>query len=135
MQKTILNHVDKQNIGRCGELLVRYKLLLNGIESSHLSKDAGNYLIAYSQKCQKRTTIQVETILKAKTGGVREKLALDWWIEKNKVTDVIALVDLSRNKVWMFTKYELIKSAQKKSIEKQFYLCMLIPVHFLKKNR
>ncbi len=58
---------------------------------------------------------------------------MDWWIEKNTLTDVVALVDLSRNKVWMFTKYELIKSAQKKSIEK-FHLFMYVDPSALPKK-
>ena len=60
------NNLTKQQIGRCGELLVQYKLLMVGIESSHLTTDAGIDLAAYSPKKKRPSTIQVKTNLRPK---------------------------------------------------------------------
>jgi hypothetical protein len=38
--------MTKQQIGKSGELLVQYKLLLHGIESSPLTTDSGIDLVA-----------------------------------------------------------------------------------------
>jgi hypothetical protein len=70
--------LSKQQIGKCGELLVQYKLLLRGIESAPLTTDSRIVLVAHALQKQKLITIQVKTNLKAKPGGGRGKLTLDW---------------------------------------------------------
>lgn len=50
-------------IGKCGELLVQYQLLLRGIESAQLTTDSGIDLVAYSPKNEKPLTIQVKANL------------------------------------------------------------------------
>ncbi len=69
--------ISTQQIGKCGELLIQYKLLLRGIESAALTTDAGVDLVAYSDEKRKPVTIQVKTNLKAKPGGGKGKMALD----------------------------------------------------------
>jgi hypothetical protein len=59
----------KQQIGRCGELLVQQKLLLYGIESAPMTTDSGIDLVVYSPRERNALTIQVKTNLKAKPGG------------------------------------------------------------------
>ena len=115
MQITNLSNLDEKKIGKCGELLVQYKLLLNGIESLHFPDGQSNCLIAYTKSSKKPITILVRTIVKAKPGGERQKLALEWIIQKGTKVDVVALVDLSRNKVWLFTIDEISVKAQKNS--------------------
>ena len=44
-------------IGKSGELLVQYKLLKYGIESSQLTTDTGIDLVAFSSKKEKAFTI------------------------------------------------------------------------------
>ena len=65
-------------IGRCGELLVQYRLLLCGVESAPMSTDNGVDLVAYAPRGAAPVTIQVKTNLKAKPGGGKGKAALDW---------------------------------------------------------
>ena len=67
-------------IGKCGELLVQYRLLLLGVESAPMSTDTGIDLVAYSPATLQPVTIQVKTNLKPKPGGGKGKLALDWWV-------------------------------------------------------
>jgi hypothetical protein len=42
--------ISKQQIGKCGELLVQFNLLSDGIESSQMTTDSGVDLFAYSQR-------------------------------------------------------------------------------------
>ena len=107
--------LNKQQIGKCGELLVQYKLLLNRVESAHLTTDSGIDLVAYSPKTKESITIQVKANLKAKPGGGRGKLALDWWVPEDSPADLVALADLSTNRVWLLNMEEISEFAQQHS--------------------
>jgi hypothetical protein len=102
-------------IGRCGELLVQYRLLLLGVESAPMSTDSGVDLVAYAPFAAEPVTIQVKTNLKAKPGGGKGKAALDWWIADTSPAQFFALVDLSRERVWWFSRKELSDHAQQRS--------------------
>ena len=102
-------------IGKCGELLVQYRLLLLGIESAPMSTDTGIDLVAYSPRIMKPLTIQVKANLQAKPGGGTGKSALDWWVAEACPADYIALVDLSTEKVWLMSQSEILAHAQQKS--------------------
>jgi len=107
--------LNKQQIGKCGELLVQYKLLLNRVESAHLTTDSGIDLVAYSPKTKESITIQVKANLKAKPGGGRGKLALDWRVPEDSPADLVALADLSTNRVWLLNMEEISEFAQQHS--------------------
>jgi len=113
----------KAQIGKCGELLVQYMLLLRGVESAPMSTDTGVDLVAYSPKLARPTTIQIKTNLKAKPGGGKGKLALDWWIDEHTPVEYVALVDLSSQRVWILSKGELGTLSQQKS-NGRFHLYM-----------
>lgn len=102
-------------IGKCGELLVQYRLLLLGVESASMSTDTGIDLVAYSSRRALPVTIQVKTNLKPKPGGGRGKLALDWWVPEATPATFVALADLSTENVWVFTPQELNELAQQQS--------------------
>ena len=110
-------------IGRCGELLVQYCLLLRGVESAPMSTDSGIDLVVYSPKTGIPTTIQVKTNLKPKPGGGKGKLSLDWWLPVETPAQLIALVDLSNQRVWMFKASEIESLAQQRASER-FHLYM-----------
>ena len=99
-------------IGRCGELLVQLELLKRGIESATMTTDTGIDLVAYLPKYSKAITIQVKTNLKAKPGGGKGRLALDWWISSDCPADYVALSELYDNRIWLFTKSEFKECAQ-----------------------
>jgi hypothetical protein len=107
--------LSKAQIGRCGELLVQYTLLMQGIESAPMSTDTGVDLVAYSSRTGVPHTIQVKTNLKAKPGGGRGKLALDWWIPEDSPAQYVTLVDLSAVRIWLFSHQELSELAQQRS--------------------
>jgi hypothetical protein len=102
-------------IGRCGELLVQYRLLLRGIESAPMSTDSGVDLVAYAPFATAPVTIQVKTNLKAKPGGGKGKAALDWWVAESSPAQYFSLVDLSREQVWLFSRDDLSACAQQRS--------------------
>ena len=104
-----------QQIGKAGELLVQYELLVRGIESSQLTTDAGIDLVAYSSSRRKPMTIQVKTNLKPKPGGGRGKPALDWWLPEDSPATLVAFVDLSETRFWLFKTREVAKLAQQHS--------------------
>ena len=110
-------------IGRCGELLVQYRLLLRGVESAPMSTDSGVDLVAYAPFAPEPVTIQVKTNLKAKPSGGKGKVALDWWIAEASPARLFALVDLSFERVWIFSRDELAACAQQRSSER-FHLYM-----------
>ncbi len=99
-------------IGKCGELLVQYQLLLRGIESAPMSTDTGIDLVTYSPSLPHPITVQVKTNLQSKPGGGRGKHALDWWVPANSPAHYVALVDLSSESVWLISPAELLTHAQ-----------------------
>ena len=107
--------MNTQQIGRAGELLVQYKLLKYGIDSSALTTDSGIDLVAYSPKKKDALTIQVKSNEKAKPGGGAGALALDWWLREDSPADLVAVVSLESNEVWLFTHEEFVQAAQQKS--------------------
>jgi hypothetical protein len=112
-----------QQIGKLGELLVQYRLLSFGIESAHLTTDSGIDLVAYSHNRKAAFTIQIKTNLKPKPGGGKGKPALDWWVPANSPAELFALVDISENRIWLFTRDEIELYAQQRS-NGRFHLYM-----------
>jgi len=104
--------LSKAQIGKAGELLVQQKLLLYGIESASLTTDSGIDLVVFSRKINDAITIQVKSNLKAKPGGGKGKLALDWWVPDDSPADLFAFVDLENSRVWLIKNTELEKIAQ-----------------------
>lgn len=107
--------LTKAQIGKCGELLVQYRLLLCGIDSAPMSTDTGVDLVAFSPKDGDARTIQVKTNHKSKPGGGSGKAALDWWLRQNSPAELVALVDLSQEQIWMMTHAEFEELAQQRS--------------------
>jgi hypothetical protein len=125
--------LSKLQIGRCGELLVQYTLLLRGIESAPMSTDAGIDLVAYSPTMHEPLTIQVKANLKPKPGGGKGKAALDWWLPHDSPAKLIALVDLSSQRIWLFETAEIPQIAQQET-ETKFHIYMYTdPTHRPKK--
>ena len=122
-------------IGRCGELLVQYSLLLRGVESAPLSTDFGVDLVAYSPQSTAPFTIQVKTNLKAKPGGGKGKAALDWWIPVEMPAQLVALVDLSSQRIWLLLREELPTLAQQKSNGRYHLYMYTDPTHRPQKER
>ncbi len=102
-------------IGRCGEILVQYQLLLRGIESAPMTTDSGVDLVAYSPESARPVTIQVKTNLKAKPAGGKGRPTFGWWVAEGTPAQFVALVELSAQKVWLFTIAEIASLSQQHS--------------------
>ena len=132
-EQTAARTLRTSQIGRCGELLVQYQLLLRGIDSSPMSTDVGVDLVAYSPVKAQPFSIQVKTNLRAKPGGGKGKAALDWWIPVDTPAQLIALVDLSSGRTWIFLREELPALAQQISSGRHHLYMYTDPTHRPKK--
>jgi hypothetical protein len=102
--------LQKTQIGRCGELLVQQRLLRLGIESAALTTDTGIDLVAYAPGQAAPVTIQVKTKLVPVSAGGRGHSALDWWVPEHCPAELVALVDLSEDRVWLLRMGEVAVS-------------------------
>ena len=102
-------------IGKCGELLVQYQLLLREVESAPLTTDSGVDLVAYSPRNTCPITIQVKANLRPKPGGGKGKEALDWRVPEDSPAHYVALVDLSSQRIWLLSQVEMSTLAQQTS--------------------
>lgn len=119
---TFTQQLSTQQIGKLGELFIQYRLLQLGIESAHLTTDAGIDLVAYSPRGGKALTVQVKTNLAPKPSGGKGKPSLDWWVPDDSPAELFAFVDVSENQAWIFTLAELEAHAQQHSKKGMFHL-------------
>jgi hypothetical protein len=104
---------------------VQFKLLQFGIESAHLTTDSGIDLVAYAGTSKLAKTIQVKTNLKTKPAGGKGAPALDWWFPEASPADMIALVDVSEARVWLFP-FDVAASLAQQSSNGNYHLYMYI---------
>jgi hypothetical protein len=105
-----------QHIGAAGELLVQYRLLKVGIDSARLTTDAGIDLVVYAPGSSEATTVQVKTNLAATPAGGKGKLSSRGWNFPDACpAQLLALVALDSDCVWLFTIAEARELAQQHS--------------------
>jgi hypothetical protein len=115
-----------QHIGSAGELLVQYRLQKMGIDSSRMTTDSGIDLVVYSPKNARSFTVQVKTKLAPTPGGGKGKDSLAWDLRDNSPAELIALVDLSTDSIWLFAHSEFEKFAQQHSENGMLKLYMYV---------
>lgn len=93
--------LSKLQIGAAGVLLVQYRLLSLGIESAPMTTDTGIDLVAYSSKSNRAITVQVKACLQSKPAGGKGRPLLNWKMRASSPAELVALVDLSTDKVWL----------------------------------
>jgi hypothetical protein len=123
------SQLSTAQIGRCGELLVQLRLLLCGVESAPMSTDSGIDLVAYSPKAAGPKTIQVKANLRAKPGGGKGRLALDWWVPEESPAEYITFVDLSTSRIWLLSLGELKTLAQQRSSGRLHFYMYIAPTN------
>jgi hypothetical protein len=116
-----------QQIGKCGELLVQYHLLQNGVESAPMTTDSGIDLVAYSAKGNKAITIQVKTNQKPKPGGGKGRPSIDWWVPQDSNAELFAFVDLSQEQIWVVKNKEMESLAQQKPKGRYHFFMVIDP--------
>jgi hypothetical protein len=119
-----MKKLSTAQIGRAGELFVQFKLLSYGIVSADLRPDAGVDLVAYSPKNNDAYTLQVKSTLKPVPAGGTGTLELGWSIAENKLADIVAFVDLERERIWLFKGEEIPEVAQQFSEKGVFSVFM-----------
>jgi hypothetical protein len=88
-----------------------------------MSTDSGIDLVAYSPISKMPSSVQVKSNLKPKPGGGKGKAGLDWWIPVDTPAALVALVDLSEQRLWMFKTQDIASLAQQQS-SGRYYLYM-----------
>lgn len=108
-----------QHIGAAGELLVQYQLLKLDIDidSARLTTDAGIDLVVYAPgtATATATTVQVKANLAAKPAGGKGQLSRGWDFPHICPAQLLALVALDCDSVWLFTMAEARELAQQHS--------------------
>ena len=118
--------LSRRHIGKAGELLVQYKLIKHGIDSSAMTTDAGVDLVTYSPRNKQAYTIQVKTQEKPTPGGGKGKLAIGWYLNETSPADLVAVTDLSTDSMWLFTHSEFTTFAQQHSSKGIYQLYMYV---------
>ena len=98
-----LDELNTQQVGKSGELLVQYKLLKLGWESAPMTTDPGIDLVAFNLIKQLVITIQVKA-------SRHHRDATSNWVEWNMPkkcrAEYVAVVDIERDKAWLFKTAE-----------------------------
>lgn len=83
-----------------------------------MTTDAGIDLVVYSPAIKRALTIQVKTCLRPKPGGGKGPLALDWYLRCSSPAEIVGLVNLADDRVWLLTHGEFVHVAQQRMEEK-----------------
>jgi hypothetical protein len=108
-------------IGASGVLLIQYRLLKLGIESAPMTTDDGIDLVVYSPALGEALTMQVKTCLKRKPSGGKGKPTLDWWLRSDSPAQLVGLVNLEDDSVWLLRHREFEQLAQQKPHKLHLY--------------
>ena len=121
--------MSSQHIGAAGELLVQYLLLKEGIDSGRLTTDSGIDLVAYAPGTSRAVTIQVKTPERPLPAGGKGALALGYTFPHALSAELLALVDLSTDSCWLFSRDEALALAQQRSSKdvRRLYWYLLAP--------
>ncbi len=111
-----MKEIPKNMIGFSGKYFVQSMLMREGLPTA-AGKD-GIDLVVNLRRPRREFTIFVVSNLQPKRAGGKGKEALDWWIPLSIDTDLVACVDLSLLRVWLFEHDEVPKLAQQKTSTK-----------------
>lgn len=108
-----MKEIPKNMIGFSGKHFVQSMLMREGLPCS-AGKD-GIDLVVTLKKPRRAFSVFVVSNLQPKRAGGKGKEALDWWIPVSTAADIIACVDLSELRIWLFEHDELPGYAQQKT--------------------
>jgi hypothetical protein len=111
-----MRQIPKNMIGFSGKYFVQAMLIREGFPCT-AGKD-GIDLVVSLKRPRREYSFFVVSNLQPKRAGGKGKEALDWWIPAKTEADIIACVDLSALRVWLFERDELAKYAQQKTASK-----------------
>ncbi len=108
------DQIRTQIIGAAGEALITYKLLKHEIDSARMTTDAGVDLVMYVPGTKHAATVQVKATWGPVPAGGRGELTYGWVFNERCPADWLAVVDLSRDRAWLFTITEAKETAQQR---------------------
>lgn len=111
-----MKEIPKNMIGYSGKFFVQAMLMREGLPCSLGTE--GIDLVVSLRRPRRRYTFFVVSNLQPKKAGGKGKEALDWWIPAKTEADIIACVDLSSLRIWLFERDELPRYAQQKTASK-----------------
>jgi hypothetical protein len=81
-------------------------------------------------------TVQVKTCLKSKpAGGGTGRPMLDWWLRPDSPAELVGLVNLADDRVWLFRHAEFVEKAQQqKNPEARLHLYFNVEPDYKPKN-
>jgi hypothetical protein len=112
--RAMTGSLSTQEINKRSVALVEQQLIRAGVGPFRRSPDHTIHLV-WRAPTGIEINVQVRGNAKPKPGGGKGKLALDWWIDERSPADVIALVDLSTDRVWLMSLSEIEALAQQHS--------------------
>jgi hypothetical protein len=77
-----------------------------------MTTDAGIDLVAYAPRQKQAVTIQVKSNLRASREGGKGRLILIWRLRQNSPADMVALVNLEHDQIWLLSRDEFQAKAK-----------------------
>ena len=114
-------------------VLVERQLRSAGISSFRHSPDRRVHLV-WGAPNGAKVNVEVKGNAEPRPAGGKGKLALDWWIDEDSPADVIALVDLSTERVWLLTLDEIAELAQQHSSGRHHLYMYVDPTAVLRRG-
>jgi hypothetical protein len=111
-----MREIPKNMIGLSGKSFAQAMLMREGLPTS-IGKE-GIDLVVRLTKPRRQFLVFVVTNLQPKRAGGKGKEALDWWIPEKLPVDIVACVDLSALRIWLFERDELPRLAQQRTASK-----------------
>ena len=108
-----MKEIPKNMIGFSGKFFVQSMLLREGLPTAAGEDEID--LVVNLKKPRREFSVFVVSNLQPKRAGGKGKEALDWWIPVSTSADIIACVDLSALRIWLFEHDELPRFAQQKT--------------------
>jgi hypothetical protein len=111
-----MKEIPKNMIGFSGKYFVQAMLMREGLPTA--AGKEGIDLVVNLRRPRREFSVFVVSNLQPKRAGGKGKEALDWWIPLSVDTDIVACVDLSQLRIWLFEHEELPRYAQQKTSTK-----------------
>ena len=111
-----MKEIPKNMIGLSGKYFVQSMLIREGLPTA--SGKNGIDLVVRLKKPRREFYLFVVSNLQPKRAGGKGKEALDWWVPVKTDADVVACVDLSALRVYLFNRDELARFAQQRTAAK-----------------
>lgn len=111
-----MKEIPKNMIGLSGKYFAQAMLIREGLPTA-AGKD-GIDLVVNLRKPRREFYVFVVSNLQPKRAGGKGKEALDWWVPLDVEADLVACVDLSALRIYLFDRDELARFAQQRTSSK-----------------